>query len=229
MCRCPGTGGAMLMITSPPPSSTSSLSLGFQAPCTMEPRGIFSMAVSAEVLAAALAEDGSRRSRPGAVPDYCFTVDGRRMLYDVKRISFCPTRYWPTVAVASSRGGALEYRASLVRTEYEAAASALDARTAAWYIRTGTAVPVGAPTAVDILASFPPVRGLVFGSTACGVQLQGGRRPPCSGCVVVSPASVALARRPLHARRAVLHDLDATLSGRLRRGRRSRPSPPLAS
>ena len=71
----------------------------------MEPRGIFSMAVPAEVLAAALAEDGSRRSRPGAVPDYiCFTVDGRRMLYDVKRISFCPTRYWPTVAVASSRG-----------------------------------------------------------------------------------------------------------------------------
>ena len=31
-----------------------------------------------------------------------------------------------------------------------------------------TAAPVGAPTAVDILASFPPVRGLVFGSTACG-------------------------------------------------------------
>ena len=124
--------------------------------------------VPAEVLAAALAEDGSRRSWPGAVPDYCFTADGRRMLYDVKRISFCPTRYWPTVAVASSRGGALEYRASLDRTEYEAAASALDARTAAWYIRTGTAVPVGAPKAVDILASFPPLRGLVFGSTACG-------------------------------------------------------------
>ena len=73
------------------------------------------MAVPAEVLAAALAEDGSRRSRPGAVPDYCFTVDGRRMLYDEKRISFCPSHYsWPTVAVASSRGGALEYRASLV-------------------------------------------------------------------------------------------------------------------
>ena len=35
----------------------------------MEPRGIFSMAVPAEVLAAALAEDGSRRSRPGTVPD----------------------------------------------------------------------------------------------------------------------------------------------------------------
>ena len=46
--------------------------------------------------------------------------------------------------------------------------AALDAQTAAWYSRTGTAAPVGAPTAVDILASFPPVRGLVFGSTACG-------------------------------------------------------------
>ena len=43
----------------------------------MEPRGIFSTAVPAEVLVAALAEDGSRRSRPGAVPDFCFTVDGR--------------------------------------------------------------------------------------------------------------------------------------------------------
>ena len=30
--------------------------------------------------------------------------------------------------------------------------------------------------------------------------IQGGRRPPCSGCVVVSPASVALAWRPLSAR-----------------------------
>ena len=53
------------------------------------------------------------------------------------------------------------------------AAAAHDARTAAWYRRTGTAAPVGAPTAVDILASFPPVRGLVFGSTACG----GSREP----------------------------------------------------
>ena len=42
VCRCPGTGGATLMTTSPPPSSTSSLLLGFQAPCSMEPRGIFS-------------------------------------------------------------------------------------------------------------------------------------------------------------------------------------------
>ena len=78
----------------------------------MEPRGIISMAVPAEVLAAALAEDGGRRSRPGAVPDYCFTVDGRRMLYDVKRISFCPSRYWPTVAVASSRTPAVGGRLS---------------------------------------------------------------------------------------------------------------------
>ena len=149
------------------------------------------------------------------------------MLYDVKRISFCPTRYWPTVAVASSRGGALEYQASLVRTEYyeAAAASALDARTAAWYIRTGTAVPVGAPTAVDILASFPPVRGLVFGSTACGGSREVGvLLAQAASSVVVSPASVALAWRPLHARRAVLHDLDASLSGRLRRGRCACPS-----
>ena len=101
------------------------------------------MAVPAEVLAAALAEDGSRRSRPGAVPDYCFTVVGRRMLYDKKRISLCrlpDSLNWPTVAVASSRGGVLEYRASRVRTEYEAAASALrsalDARRAA--LRPGT-------------------------------------------------------------------------------------------
>ena len=53
---------------------------------TMEPRGIFSMAVPADRSwphLPALAEDGSRRSRPGAVPDYCFTVGGRRMLYDV--------------------------------------------------------------------------------------------------------------------------------------------------
>ena len=50
------------------------------------------------------------------------------MLYDVKRISFCPSRYWPTVAVASSRGGPLEHRASLVRAEYVAAAAALKAR-----------------------------------------------------------------------------------------------------
>jgi hypothetical protein len=60
---------------------------------------------------------------PGAVPDYfLITVDGRRMLKNVKRISFCSSHYWPTVAVASSRGGALEHRASLsFYTEYAAA------------------------------------------------------------------------------------------------------------
>ncbi len=59
--------------------------------------------------------------------------------------------------------------------------------------------------------------------------VQGGRHLPCPGCVVVSPASVALARRPLHARRAVLHDLDPALPGRLRRGCCACPPPPLAS
>ena len=56
------------------------------------------------------------------------------------------------------------------------ASLALDARTAAWYSRTGTAVPVGAPTAVDILAPFPPVRGLVFCSTStvCGESREVG-------------------------------------------------------
>ena len=66
---------------------------------------------------------------------------------------------------ASERGAVLS---PLRRCARGGVASALDARTAAWYCRTGSAVPVGAPTAVDILASFPPVRGLVFGSTACG-------------------------------------------------------------
>jgi len=82
----------------------------------MEPRGIFSMAVPAEVLAAALADRMLAAVKPsavargpwGAVPDYfLITVDGRRMLKDVKRISFCSSHYWPTVVVASSRGGAL--------------------------------------------------------------------------------------------------------------------------
>ena len=71
------------------------------------------------------------------------------------------------------------------------------------------------------------------GITVGGVPLASLMRRcfiPCSGCVVVSPASVALAWRPLHARRAVLHDLDAALSGRLRRGRCACcPPPPLAS
>jgi hypothetical protein len=98
--RCPGTGGATLTTrTSPPPSSTSSLSLPLAGITgTMEPRGIFiSMAVPADrswplhwptgrqprSLAARRCQ-ALQSGAGGAVPDYCFTVDGRRMLYDVK-------------------------------------------------------------------------------------------------------------------------------------------------
>ena len=64
-------------------------------------------------------------------------------------------------------------------------------RYSTWYIRTGTAVPVGAPTAVDIAHLVPS--GSRLGLRQHRLRgVQGGRRPPCSGCVVVSPASVAL-------------------------------------
>ena len=84
---------------------------------TMEPRGIFSMAVAwlfrprswprmvAVARGPALSQTIASRS---TVVACCIRRN------HVKRISFCPSRYWPTVAVASSRGGALEYRASLV-------------------------------------------------------------------------------------------------------------------
>ena len=121
-------------------------------------------------LAAALAEDGSRRSRPGAVPDYCFTVDGRRMLYDVKRIALCPSRYWPTVAVASSRGGPLEHRVSLVRAEYEAAAAALDARTA----QPGTFGRGPPPQSGHRRQSISSLRSLQFAAWSLGAPLAGG-------------------------------------------------------
>ena len=85
------------------------------------------------------------------------------MLFDVKIIHFCPSRYWPTHAVADARGGPLEHRAQLVHQEYREAAAILDARTAAFYAEQGREVPAGQPTAVEILESFPPVRGLVFG------------------------------------------------------------------
>ena len=48
------------------------------------------------------------------------------------------------------------------------------------YLHVQYPVPVGAPTAVDILASFPPVRGLVFGSTACGGSGLRRRQPSVS-------------------------------------------------
>ena len=139
---------------------------------TTEPRGIFSQAVPMEVLAAALeaeaADSGGRRTRPGAIPDAQITVDGRRQLYDVKLIHFCRSRYWPTARVANARGGMLEHRAQAVQREYTAGAAALDVRTEQHYTRLGQPVPEGRPTAVQILASFPPVSGLVFGSTAGG-------------------------------------------------------------
>ena len=107
--RYRGTGGATLMTTSPPPSSTSSLSLGFQAPWSRVAtsglqhgcpgRGLGRCRLHWPRMAAVAR--GPARSQTIA----SFTVDGRRMLYDVKRISFCPSRYWPMVAVASSRGG----------------------------------------------------------------------------------------------------------------------------
>ena len=70
---------------------------------------------------------------------------------------------------ASERGAVLS---PLRRCARGGVASALDARTAAW---TPGTVGRGPPSqlehrrqSIDILASFPPVRGLVFGSTACG-------------------------------------------------------------
>ena len=139
---------------------------------TTEPRGIFSQAVPVEVLAAAVEAEAQasqgRRTRPGAIPDAQLTVDGRRRLYDVKLIHLCRTRYWPTQAVADARGGMLEHRAAMVQHEYVRGAHALDVRTAEHYARRGQPAPEGQPTAVQILGSFPPVCGLVFGSTACG-------------------------------------------------------------
>ena len=155
-----------------------------------EPRGIFSQAVPAEVLTAMIqeaADEGGRRSRPGAIPDAAIVIGGRRLLYDVKLIRFCPTRYWPTIRVADARGGMLEHRASLVPGEYLIGAQALDARTARWYAQTGRTAPVGAPTAVEILRQFPPVAGLVFGSTACGGSREVG--------TLISHAATSAAQR----------------------------------
>ena len=62
----------------------------------------------------------------------------------------------------------MQHRAADVPREYEAAARALDDRTDRHYAGLGQERPAGTPTAVGILAQFPPVRGLVFGCTACG-------------------------------------------------------------
>jgi len=69
---------------------------------------------------------------------------------------------------------------------------------------------------------------------ATRVQISGcslARLSPRYRCPVCFPAPgvfLPVARRPFHARRAVLHDLDAALPGRLRRGRCACPPPPLA-
>ena len=179
----------------------------------MEPRGIFSMAVPAEVLAAALAEDGSRRSRPGAVPDYCFTVDGRRMLYDIKRLSFCPSRHWPTVAVASSRGVRLSTgHPSFVRSTRRQLPRSMPGQ------RPGTD-GWGPPSQSEHRRqSISSPRSLRFAAWSSAAPLAGGpgrsassllrlRRRQPSNQPSVSGARLAPGR-PLHARRAVLHDLD---------------------
>ena len=76
----------------------------------------------------------------------------------------------------------------------------------------------------EVLRAGAAVVAIGVGSPVARLGADG----PCSGCVVVSPASVALAWRPLHARRTVLHDLDAALPGRLRRGRCACPPPPIS-
>ena len=120
--------------------------------CT-QPKGIFGQAVPIEVMVqAAIEEHGGRRNRPGAVPDARLNINGRDYIYDVKRIQFCATRYWPTVRVASTKGGALEHRAKDIPTEYHRAAQVLDRRTDEFYRRQGAVRPEGMPTAVDILA-----------------------------------------------------------------------------
>ena len=67
------------------------------------------------------------------------------------------------------------------------AASALDARTAAWYRRTGTAAPVGALTAVDILLSLCYPR--LVPSTVLHTLIAGSR-------LVVAPSEPGSGRLP---------------------------------
>ena len=59
-------------------------------------------------------------------------------------------------------------RAEAVHPEYLSAARALDVRTDRHYADQGRERPRGTPTAESILASYPRVEGLVFGSLACG-------------------------------------------------------------
>jgi hypothetical protein len=84
--------------------------------------------------------------------------------------------------------------------------------------------------------SISSLRSLRFAAWSLAVPLARGPERSASSLLRLRhrqvpsvSATVALDWRPLHARRAVLHDLDAALPGRLRRGRCACPPPPLAS
>jgi hypothetical protein len=71
--------------------------------------------------------------------------------------------------VADTRAGSLERTEhGQVPREYLAAARTLDGRVKTHYAHRGEERPEAQPSAEEILDSFPPVVGLVFGSTACG-------------------------------------------------------------
>ena len=144
-----------------------------------EPRTIFDRAVPLEVLLAQEGRtdaDGRPISRPGAIPDAALTVGGRRLLYDVKVVHLCRSGYWPSARVAQQRGGMLEFRAAQVPRQYAAAALTLESRTAQYYRLSGLPRPEGAPTAPEVLRSFPPCEG-----SSLGVRLAAARvRLVCS-------------------------------------------------
>ena len=133
-----------------------------------EVRGIFSAAVPADLLYhdEPGREQGARPSRPGAVPDARINVNGEMLLFDIKVITRSASNYWRTVRVTQVPGEMLARRAASVQTEYVYAARQLDAQVER--ARAGVPAPPGTPTVLGILRSYPPVRGLVFGSTACG-------------------------------------------------------------
>jgi hypothetical protein len=143
--------------------------------CT-QPRGLFNQAIPEECIIAGFNDEddgdathGPRAStRPGLVPDAALTVDGCRFIYDVKCTHLCPLWYWNNHRHAVMAGGALTLRANRVVGEYHTAAAKLDERVERWLRRRNLPRPPGMPTAVEILAALPPVKALVFGSTACG-------------------------------------------------------------
>ena len=115
-------------------------------------------------------------TRPGFFPQLAHRLGARSFDFDTPDL-----RMSTLLASDSDLGHAFSDAWALLREEVDGVvdvtrspgllshpAETVPAQHPAWYRRTGTAAPVGAPTAVDILASFPPVRGLVFGSTASG-------------------------------------------------------------